>query len=152
VVIADAVLGVVAGLRTALPGALLVRAARRDGTLARLPAPVRRGPLGSSLALAAVAELVADKLPRTPSRIEAGPFGGRLGSGALAGAGLARLAGRSAGAGALAGALGAAVGSYGGYHLRRLAVARTQLPDPAVALVEDALALGLGMLAVRRGR
>lgn len=147
--VAEALIGVVAGMRSALPGALLLRAARRDGREDRLPGPVGRGPLGGSLPLAAIGELVADKLPATPSRLDPGPFGGRLVSGALAGMGLARLAGRSPVTGGLLGTLGAAAGAYAGYQLRRLAVARTGLPDPAVAVAEDALAVGLGLLAVR---
>lgn len=147
--IAEVLIGVVAGMRSALPGALLVRAARRDGLEDRLPAPFRRGPLGGSLTLAAIGELVADKVPGTPSRLDVGPFGGRLGAGALAGIGVARLAGRSVVQGGLLGALGAAAGAYAGHHLRRLVVERSSLPDPAVAVAEDAVAVGLGLLALR---
>ena len=39
----------------------------------------------------------------------------------------------------------AAVGAaYGGYHLRKLADEKLSLPDPVIALVEDAIAVGIG--------
>jgi uncharacterized membrane protein len=150
VAVSEALLGVVAGLRSALPLALLVRTAERDGTLARLPAPVRRGPGARYLALAALGELVVDKLPQTGSRIEPERLGGRVAAGAVVGAAAARRAGRPMVPGAVLGAAGAVAGSYAGYRLRKAVVERTSLPDPFVALGEDALALGLGSLAVRR--
>ena len=84
-------LGVVAGLRSQLPTAAL--AARglepSSGPLAVL------GSGGGRRAsyLAAVGEIVADKLPVTPSRMDRGPLIGRVVSGAIAGAVLASARG-----------------------------------------------------------
>jgi uncharacterized membrane protein len=145
-------LGVVAGLRSQLPGAVL--AARglepTHGPLKLLGTDVGR----RAAYLAAVGELVADKLPATPSRVEGGALVGRVVSGALAGATLASATGARGGRlvlPVLAGGAGAWAGSWGGYLARRAAVERTGLPDPVVAIGEDLLAGGLALAAVSRG-
>jgi uncharacterized membrane protein len=143
-------LGVVAGLRSQFPAAALAAAG--------LEAP--RGPfalLGSSggrraAYLAAAGEIVVDKLPVTPDRVEVRGLLARAASGAVAGGVLAAATGRR---GArvvlpvLAGSAGAYLGSWGGFSGRRALVAATGLPDPVVAVAEDALAIGLAAVAVR---
>ena len=85
------VLGIVAGLRSMTPPAVVAWAAhfgwlRLDGTpLAFLDST----PARYILLVAMLAELVADKLPFTPARTGTGPFIGRIVSGGLAGAALA---------------------------------------------------------------
>lgn len=142
-------LGVVAGLRSQLPGAVL---AARGLEPAHGPLKLLGSSVGRRAAyLAAVGELVVDKLPATPSRVEGGALVPRVVSGALAGATLASATGVR---GArlvlpvLAGGVGAWAGSWGGYLARRAAVERTGLPDPVVAVAEDLLAGGLALAAV----
>jgi uncharacterized membrane protein len=62
------------------------------------------------------------------------------------------LSGAALGAwmGAAAGILGALAGTYGGYYARHWIVANLKVPDIAVALVEDALAVGGALLIVSR--
>src|SRR5512132_3290538 len=67
------------------------------------------------LSLLAIGELVADKLPKTPSRKAAVPFTGRILSGALSGAALGATNDALMG-GLLAGVLGAVAGTLGGYE------------------------------------
>src|SRR6185436_12202761 len=67
--------------------------------------------------LFALAELVADQLPSTPSRTMPASFAFRIASGALCGVAIA-TASSSAIAGAVAGAVGAAVGTLGGRAMR----------------------------------
>jgi uncharacterized membrane protein len=100
--------------------------------------------------LLAAGELVADKLPFTPSRLSAGPLAGRLLLGALCGSVLLAVSHQSLLLGAVLGASGGLLGSYLGYTLRRLLVTRAHLPDLVVALVEDAVAIG-GALAIVSG-
>jgi uncharacterized membrane protein len=147
-----ALLGVVTGMRSQVPGALLAWRRSRG----QLPHDVagpggvlrRRTTLPLTL-LAAAGEMVGDKLPTTPGRLEDGPFLGRVALGAGAGSGVAAAFGRSRIAGAPLGAAGAAAGSVAGYRLRVAAVARTGVPDTAWGLLEDALAVALGLLATR---
>ena len=148
-----ALFGAVAGLRSTTPLALL---ALRWGNAPRRAGwrdwPVLRNRWGrAALVAAAGGEIfIGDKHPESPSRLQPGPLGGRITFGALAGFALASGGSRrQLWLGGTAGALGGLAGSYGGYHARRSLVAQTGLPDPVVALGEDALAVGLGLAAIR---
>ena len=92
----------------------------------------------------AISELIADKLPFTPSRLSAGPLASRIASGAICGAAVCGAVKRPLAAGALLGGLGAIAGALGGYHVRK-SLSR-DMPDFAVGLLEDALAVGGGAL------
>jgi uncharacterized membrane protein len=97
--------------------------------------------------LLAAGELIADKLPFTPSRLKAGPLMARLILGALCGSVLQAVSHQSLLVGAVLGGLGGLLGSYLGYTLRYLTVTKGRLPDWAVALSEDVIAIG-GALAI----
>jgi uncharacterized membrane protein len=88
----------------------------------------------------AAGELIADKLPFTPSRLRPGPLGARLISGGLCGRALARRFEGSGSAGLILGALGAAGSAYAGYAVRR-ELTRRGLPDFLAALGEDSVAV-----------
>jgi uncharacterized membrane protein len=94
----------------------------------------------------AVAELVTDKLPTTPSRKLPVPFSARLVSGALCGATVG-AAGNMMLAGLVAGIVGAAIGTYGGAWARARLAATFGKDFPA-AILEDIVAIGGGLLIV----
>src|SRR5262245_27401257 len=100
--------------------------------------------------LAALAELVVDKLPRTPSRTA--PLGliARIVFGGLSGDCVAGGGSETAVLGALAGALGGIVGCFGGYQARTRLVKALGVRDLYVALAEDALAIAGSFWAVSR--
>ena len=102
------------------------------------------------LAALALAELVNDKLPKTPSRKATGPFAARIVLGAFSGAALCASANQSAALGAVSGGLGAVAGTLGGYEARTRLVKALGVPDFAIALVEDAAAVGGGLFLVSR--
>lgn len=143
------VLGVVSGMRAALSPALVSHklSRQRPTDLGRLNF-MRSPKAAAALKVAATGELVGDKLPMTPARIEPGPLAGRAVSGALCGVALSRSSHQSALSGALIGALGAVAGAYTFYYLRRELTHEHGLPDVWVALTEDALALGAGLGAL----
>jgi uncharacterized membrane protein len=92
----------------------------------------------------ALGELVADKLPTTPSRKLPAPFAGRILSGSLCGAAVG-AANDALVIGALAGIVGAMIGTVGGHAFRaRLAAAFGR--DLPAALLEDILAIGGAIL------
>ena len=133
------VLGAATGMRSTVAlTALILR--RRDG----LPA-VLRHPAARPIAVAADgAELVADKLPGTPSRLDPPGLTGRLISAGLAAAVLARSEHR----GPIPAMLTASVAALAAAKIcrdARAALAR-RLPDPVVAIAEDALAIGLAAI------
>ena len=102
----------------------------------------------TTLKALAGAELIGDKVPNVPDRIEAQPLTMRAASGALCGAALSEAEGKPAQIGAVFGGLGAVAGAYTFFYLRQWLTMERDLPDPAVALAEDALAIGAGWLTV----
>jgi uncharacterized membrane protein len=92
------------------------------------------------LTVLAIAELIADKLPKTPSRKTLVPLSVRIVSGALCGAALG-AASRALTGGLLAGALGAVAGTLGGYEFRARLVKAIGGNDLPIALLEDAIAI-----------
>ncbi|AJC79773.1 hypothetical protein IE4803_CH02584 [Rhizobium etli bv. phaseoli str. IE4803] len=92
----------------------------------------------------AIAELVSDQLPSTPSRKVPIQFGARIIMGALAGATIS-AAGSSLIVGLISGVAGAVVGTYGGAAARSKLAQRFGRDLPA-ALIEDAIAIGLAIL------
>lgn len=142
-----AALGFVAGLRSQMPLALLAISARRRGVspgASSLAGLLGKPVVAAGLCAAAAGEVVADKLPFVPSRLEPRSLAGRLFVGALAGAVLSRELRVFVVPGALLGAVGALGGSYAGYHARRYLGRVTGVPDSFWAVVEDATAIGLG--------
>jgi uncharacterized membrane protein len=98
----------------------------------------------------AVVELVADKLPNTPSRTAPVGLSARILMGGLTGACVAAGGGQSALLGALLGALGGVVGCFGGYQARTRLVKALGTPDLPVALLEDLLAVAGSLWVVSR--
>jgi uncharacterized membrane protein len=151
-------IGVIAGMRTMTAPALVsyklahttsnrhAGPSLQDSKLHFLTSPVT----ANVLAVMAVGELVADKLPGTPDRTGQPQVWGRIGSGALSAAALTEADGNSARVGAVIGALGAVAGSFAFFHLRRWLTQEKDLPDLWVALAEDALTIGAGWLVVHQ--
>jgi uncharacterized membrane protein len=145
-------LGCVCGLRSMTGPALVCWGAhlgwlQLDGsTLGFLHNPISL----SVFTLFAIGELVADKLPFIPSRIMAGPLGVRFLAGALCGWALAIAGGATWLPCALAGGVGGIGGAFAGYHVRRWLTAGKGLPDMPVALLEDVIAIGGGLLILSR--
>jgi uncharacterized membrane protein len=144
-------IGVVAGLRSMTPPAAVSWATRLgwlhlEGTpLAFLGFAVTPYILG----VLAIGELIADKLPKTPSRKAPGPFAARIVVGAFCGAAIG-APGQALIAGAAAGALGGVAGTLGGYEFRSRLVKATGGRDFPIALLEDAIAIGVAFWIVSR--
>ncbi len=101
--------------------------------------------LRTALLVAAAGELVADKTPWIPPRGDAPLLLGRVMSGALAGGVV------GGGRGARVGAATAAASTYASERLRALLGQRLGVPDPALAVGEDALVLAVAALAAGAG-
>ncbi|UKE73107.1 DUF4126 domain-containing protein [Xanthomonas graminis] len=141
-------IGIVAGLR-AMTAPAVVSWAASLGVLPLVGTPLAF--LGWRftpwiVSLLAVGELVTDQLPGTPSRKVPLQFGMRIVMGALCGAAVGMGGGLWVAA-MVAGALGAVLGTYGG-AAARAAMARRFGRDLPAALLEDAAAIGLGVLAM----
>jgi uncharacterized membrane protein len=104
----------------------------------------------SIFTLLALVELVTDQLPKTPARTTPVPLGARIVMGLLTGACVGIAGGASLRLGALLGAVGGIAGAFGGYHARVGLVRSLRVPDFAIAIPEDLIAIGLGLLIVSR--
>ena len=94
--------------------------------------------------LLAGGEFIADKLPFIPARTNVGRVITRAISGAMAGAAITSAKGGSVLFGILTGGSAAVASTYAAYQLRRVAVERSGIPNPVIALLEDALVLAGG--------
>lgn len=145
-------IGVIAGLRSMTAPAVVAWAARL-GWLDLHDSPLSF--MGSTAAvvvftLGALGELVADKLPSTPSRTKPAPLIGRILLGGLAGAAVATSGSQSVSLGGVLGAAGGIAGAFGGYEFRTRLVRAFKVPDWVIACLEDAVAIGGGLLIVSR--
>jgi uncharacterized membrane protein len=143
-------LGVVTGLRTFVPIMVLCWFAYRgdlpvDGTWAAWTGHLITAVIFSVLA---VAEMVGDKLPKTPSRIKLAPMTGRLVFGGLVGAIVATALDGAVFEGILLGVSGAFLGAHGGYLVRRELVILLGWKDWHVAMAEDVIAIVCAILAM----
>jgi len=138
-------IGAVAGLRSFTAPALLAQAARtqsidlRDGPCAFL-ATEQAADIATGIALA---ELVVDKLPGTPARIETFPLAARAVSGAIVGAAVCTARKQDPVPGAVVGALAAIGASFLGYAFRK------RFPGFIMALIEDAATIAIAVAVLR---
>jgi len=119
------------------------------------PRPSPLAFMGSTLATAAftlfaIGELIADKLPSTPSRLTPFPLGARILMGGLCGATFFAAAHESQLVGALVGGVGGIAGALAGYHARRTLTQTMQIPDFVIAVIEDVIAVGGALFIVSR--
>jgi uncharacterized membrane protein len=145
-------IGIVSGMRSLTAPALAAWAAHRNWLNL---AGSRLAFMGSTAAVAiftvlAIAELIADKLPSTPSRTAPPGLIARFICGALSGACVGVSAGQAPTMGAILGAAGGLAGAFAGYQWRTGLVKALKVPDIVIALLEDAIAIGAGLFIVSR--
>jgi uncharacterized membrane protein len=148
--IAIPLLGLVTGLRTFTPMAVLCWFSYLgdlpvDGTWAAWTTKLVAAVVFTVLALG---ELVGDKLPKIPRRTALVPLIARLAMGALIGAIVAAGLEGSGVEAVILSILGVTVGAFGGFLIRREIVARLECKDWPVALGEDMTAILCAVLAM----
>lgn len=140
-------IGVVAGMRSMMAPAVLshklshtIPASEPHSAVEYAANPTT----ATVLKVLAVGELIADKLPGTPARTDLPGLGFRMLSGGTCGALMNQVEGQAVAQGAVLGGFGAVVGSFLFMRLRLWIDEELGLPDPVVALAEDALTVALG--------
>ncbi|HEX2331372.1 MAG TPA: DUF4126 family protein [Candidatus Angelobacter sp.] len=133
-------LGAAAGMRSMSAPAILSYRMRRQHSG---PAFLMNSRTVTALELAAVAELIVDKLPGSPARTAPLALIARICSGGFAGALIAGHRRNDRVFGALLGAAGAVAAAYGMYFVRKAAAEKSGLPDSLFAVAEDASAVAL---------
>jgi uncharacterized membrane protein len=98
----------------------------------------------------AIGEFVADLLPNTPPRTGVPGLMARIVTGSLSGACIGAAGGASPWVAGLLGAIGAVAGAFGGYRVRTGLVSALKVPDFAIAIPEDLLAIGLALFLASR--
>jgi uncharacterized membrane protein len=143
------VLGIVAGLRSLTPLAAVSWAARLGLLHLEYTWLAFLGYSWTPYILTALAigEIINDKLPKTPSRKAPVPFLARIVTGALSGAAVG-TAGEALTGGLIAGIVGAVLGTLGGYEFRARLVRAIGGKDLPIALVEDAIAVGVAIWVI----
>ena len=144
-------MGIVAGMRSMTAPALVSEHLTRHKSEELADSAFRLmgdNRVAGVLKIAAAGELIADKLPFVPARIEPGPLAGRVASGALCGATLCAAEGERAGVGAIYGGLSALASSYAFYYLRRKLGETKIVPDATLAVCEDATAVSVGLFGL----
>jgi uncharacterized membrane protein len=141
-------IGVVAGLRSMTAPAVVAWAVHL-GWINLSGSPLAF--MGSVWAVAvftlgALAAFVGDQFPAAPARTAAFPLIARIVVGLLTGGCVGVGEGASAWVGALIGAVGAVAGAFGGYQARVRLVRGLRVPDAAIAIPEDLISIGLGLL------
>ena len=149
-VLALPLLGFVTGLRPMIPMAVLCWFSYTGNLPLDDTWAAWTGRLSTAIifTVLAVAEVVVDKIWKNPNRIKPVQLAVRLIFGGLIGAmGAAALNGAGL-EGGLLGVLSALTGTFCGYYIRKETCDRTQFEDWQLAVVEDALAVGLAMFAL----
>ena len=145
-------IGVVSGLRSLTAPAVVAWAAHRNWlNLHNTPLSFMASTAAVAIfTLLALVELVADKLPSTPSRTKPVGLIARIVLGGLSGAGVAVSGAESIVLGAVLGAVGGVAGAFAGYQARTRLVKALEVPDLVVALLEDSVAISGGLFIVSR--
>ena len=144
-------IGLCAGLRSLTPPAAVAWAVH----LGWLNLPRRLSLVGSLpaviiLSVAAIIEIIIDKLPNSPNRTA--PLGliARIVTGGFTGACVSMGGGKSPFVGAGLGLIGGIAGCFGGYQARVRLVKSLRQPDFNIALLEDLIAIGGSLFIVSR--
>jgi uncharacterized membrane protein len=147
-------LGMIAGMRSFAAPALLSDhlANERSNEVLEPPfAILASRKTANVLKALAVCEMIGDKLPATPARISAVPLAARAVSGAICGAAICNAEHESPGLGAIIGSAAAIGSSFFFYNLRKNIGVTLPIPDPALGLIEDGIAVTTGRAVLRRG-
>jgi uncharacterized membrane protein len=140
-------LGAVAGMRAMAAPAILSHflSQSKDNQLGDSSLHyLQNSKVATGMKFLSAAELITDKLPRTPDRISAPQLLVRIVSGAVVGATISQANGERKLTGALLGGIGAVMASYAFFYLRKKLSQATPLPDAAFAIAEDALTVWAG--------
>lgn len=143
---AASAIGIIAGMR-AMTAPAIVSYMANDGCLQ--VDRERFGLLGHRHAFKiltglASGEILFDKLPFMPKRTDTAGLSSRILTGALCGATICRAKNKSMLLGAIAGTFGAIGSTFAVFNIRQSLAQELHIPDPAIALLEDATAIWAG--------
>ena len=145
-------LGILAGMRTFAAPVIASHILSQHPVKTLSGSPLKfmqSGKVATGFKIAAVGELVGDKLPFTPNRTETGGVVGRCLSGGLAGATIYKANKKNVIIGAIIGSTAAFASTFGCYFLRKEIVKSTRIDDPWIGAIEDAMVIGSAIILVK---
>ena len=145
----SAAIGAVAGLRCLTAPAMLGCFASRENAGELKNNFLSSPKISAVIGVAAVGELIGDKLPSTPNRTEPSGLIARIVSGAFVGGSVCAAKKKSVLTGAFIGAVAAVAAAYAGQNIRREICYKTGIPTAALGAVEDAIAVSIGINALK---
>jgi uncharacterized membrane protein len=147
-------LGFATGIRSVTPLAVVARAAasrRPAAPTHSLLALLGRRDLSTLITLAAIGEVIGDKIPDIPRRTSTIPLLWRIALAATAGTALCADENQPRLPGALIGAAFAVLGAHAGYGVR-MWLTRRKVPNIIAGTAGDAVALSLARVGLGRGQ
>ena len=143
-------IGAIAGLRTMTAPAVVSWATERGWIRSpgRRLAFLKNKRTVAIISTLAAGELVADKLPATPNRTVPAGLAARAVTGGFSAGVLCASKKKMVAPGVILGGLAAIAGAFIGYTTRRELREKLHVSDAAIAVAEDALAAGGGVLLV----
>jgi uncharacterized membrane protein len=148
-------LGLIAGIRSASAGVIashISRQAKSNEADNKFVKFMHSDGFNTTLKIAAVGELIADKLPFASARTMPAGLAARIISGGLSSAAVSKTNKSNILLYALLGSAVAIATTYAFYHLRRSAGNKTGIADPLIALMEDAIVAGVGLALVKTSK
>jgi uncharacterized membrane protein len=145
-------LGILAGMRTFAAPVVVSHILSNHPAKALSGSPLKfmqSIKVATGLKIAAIGELVGDKLPFTPNRTEAGGVIGRCLSGALAGATIYKANSKNMAIGVLIGSAAAFASTFGCYFLRKTIVKNTHIDDPWIGALEDTIVISSAIVLIK---
>ncbi len=144
-------LGIVAGMRTvSAPAFVMSLTYSRPRSQNPIFIFMRSRHFHGILKIAAVGEMIADKLPFISDRISPGPLLARTLSGAFCGGLLFKESGKREIFGAATGGFTALVSTSIFYHIRKLIGIKSGVHDAIIGFCEDIAATAIGMSAFKK--
>ena len=146
-------LGAISGMRAAISPAIVSHYLRKNPDLSLDDSKLRFFQLPVAAIVTKVlgaAEITVDKLPNTPNRIVLPQVIARVTSGAFAGGIVFKANRQSLLKGMLIGGASALAATFVSFYLRKYLDKKTGIQDPIVGGIEDIIALGSGVLLMKK--
>lgn len=145
-------MGAVAGMRALSAPAILSEELSKmpTHTLANSPLHfLQSDSVAKGLAVLAATELIGDKIPNVPDRINPPALAVRAASGAVVGATIFLANKDKTLKGAVIGAAAAIVGTFASFYLRKAIKEYAHLPDSVSGAIEDAIMFSSGLAVTK---
>lgn len=148
-------LGAVSGMRSLMAPVFTNEILKSHHTRKLMHSPFKvlaEGKLSPFLRTAALGELVVDKLPDIPDRVEPALLAGRAALGALSGAAFCAMENKQMAIGAATGAAGAIAAAYLFLFLRKKVGKEFKINDTVVGIAEDLMTIGSGLGLIKAAK